>query len=450
MYLILTAFHILPFWLSDYGFSMTASTNQRPDDLSTARAGADTSSPDAAKNRTPLSSFSDTALTTSQDSFAKEKERAKGSVDMKGMGLHNFQIAENATATPAPVSIDNPFVEKSIDGRHVEARTHNKPSITEIPNPFDQSIRFESGKAVEKAPSPQVAAPVEVARPQIAPPLERPRFDMDRPFDQPAKSYELHLRNGSGQHTTADAVVRVPSNFDPKEPVHLVVYNHGFDDSASSSYAKADLDRQLRDAPPNTVLIVPEWQASPASRSGADGNFGETNQFRNLVEEAFSKTPGLQGQTMKNVDTIDIIGHSAGYKGVERELYNNGLGNKVKSVTMLDSLYDPTGLDPWLKSNIHALSDGSKRFTNISNPGPKNTFGHSRDQADRIKGWLREANLPASNVYEDYNNSGSVMDIAKLQQHSINFKLSEATTEGKGSHSSLPNLYVRRVTLAGI
>ncbi|MDR3613359.1 MAG: hypothetical protein P4L53_07325 [Candidatus Obscuribacterales bacterium] len=425
---------------------MAASSNQRPEDTIIAKAGADTSPADVVNSRTPLSRFTDTALTTSQDSFAREKERAQGSVDMKGLGLHKFQIAENASATSAPISIENPFAEKSISGRHVEARTYEKSSVKDIPNPFDQSVRFEPTKPVEKVPSPQVTAPVEVARP-VAPPLERPRFDMEHPFEQPAKSVELHnLRNGSGQRETADAVLRVPANFDPTKPIHLVVYNHGYGDTASSSYANAKLDQQFHDAPPNTILIVPEWQASPASRTGADGRFGEHGRFKNLVDEAFSKTPGLQGLNTNNIDSIALIGHSAGFKGVERELYNNGLSKKVNSITMLDAMYDPTGMDPWLRNNIQALSDGSKRFVNVSN----DTFPQSRAQAGRIKEMLRAAGLPSSNVYEDYNNSGSVMDLNKLQQHSIAFKYSEATVPGKGEHMSIPNLYVRRVTLAGL
>ena len=425
---------------------MAISSNQRPEDIAKSKTGTD-STVDTGKNSSALSRFADTALTTSSDSFAREKERAQGSVNLQSMGLHNFQIAEAKIAAPTPaVLIDSPFAEDNISGRHVEARTERKSKEVEIPNPFADQTPFESPKQPETIAKPPVTRPVEVAKPQVAPALERPRFDMDHPFEQPAKSFELrNLRNGSGQRVTADAVVRVPDNLDATKPIHLVVYNHGFGDTASSSYANAKLDHQFHDAPPNTVLIVPEWQASPASRTGADGRFGENGRFKNLVDEAFSKTPGLQGLTTNNVDSIALIGHSAGYKGVERELYNNGLSSKVNSITMLDAMYDPTGLDPWLRNNIHALSDGSKRFINVSN----DTFEQSQAQAERIKGMLKEAHLPTSKVYEDYGNSTSVMDLERLQQHSIAFKYSEATVAGKGTHMSIPNLYVRNATFAG-
>lgn len=368
---------------------------------------------------------------------------------MKGMGLHEFHIAENTASYPPPVRMENPFAEKNINGRHVEGRTYDD-APQQLHNPFANTARPGTFAPAEKAPPPAPAVPAhsEIARPaQVAPPLERPRFDLDHPFEQPAKTYELrNLHNGSGQCETADAVVRVPDNLDPKKPIHLVVYNHGYGDSASSAYTNAKLDQQFHDAPPNTVLIVPEWQAKPASREGYDGRFSEKDRFKNLVDEAFSKTPGLQGLTTNNVDTIGLIGHSAGFKGVERELYNNGLSSKVNSITMLDAMYNPTDLDPWLRNNIHALADGSKRYVNVS----FDTYDRSRAQAGRIKDMLKQAGLPSSDVYEDYNNSGSVMDFNKLQQHSIAFKYSRATIPGKGEHMSIPNLYVRNVAFAGL
>ena len=265
--------------------------------------------------------------------------------------------------------------------------------------------------------------------------------------DTPAQKFELHgLKNGSGQHSSADAVVRVPENFDPTKPIHLMVYNHGFGSTASSAFKEAELDKQLKDAPPNTVLVVPEWQLNPSSRTSNEGRFAEAGRFKNLVNEAFSHTPGLEGKTLQNVDSIGLIGHSAGYKGVETELYKNGLANKVNSVTMLDAMYDPQGLDPWLRSNIHELAAGTKHFYNVSN----DTFPASRDQAHRVQGMLREAGLPESTMYQEFGNGKAVMNDGQVQKHSIVFKFSSATTEGKGTHMSIPNLYVHQIVDARV
>ena len=228
----------------------------------------------------------------------------------------------------------------------------------------------------------------------------------------------------------------------------MVVYNHGYYDSATSSYSHAELDKQMKDAPPNTVLVVPEWQTSPSKKDHNIGTFGEKDQFKHLVNDAFAHIPELKGKNLDNIDSIHLISHSAGYLGLKPELYNNGIGNKVKSITMLDSLYRPTDLDPWLKSNIHALADGSKQFVNISNPGDDSTYAASRAQAMRVKGWLDEARLGRSNFYEDYTQTGSVVGVDKLQKYPIVFKLSEVKDGEKGRHMSLPNLYVHRVLQA--
>ena len=141
----------------------------------------------------------------------------------------------------------------------------------------------------------------------------------------------------------------------------------------------------MRNAPPNTVLIVPEWQRTPTANNGDQGRFAEAGMFKGMLEEALSKTPGLEGKTLKDVDSISIISHSAGFNPSISELYNNGLGDKVKSVTLLDSLYNGHAFDRWIEDNIKDLSTGKKQFN-------KHLFGtaaESQAQAERVKAMLR-------------------------------------------------------------
>ena len=199
----------------------------------------------------------------------------------------------------------------------------------------------------------------------------------------------------------------------PKEPIHLVVYNHGFNNSAKKSINEKDLQEQMKDAPPNTVLIVPEWQANPemivssrknfatkeqyqnyAARLRDEGKFAAPGQFRNMVQEIFDNTQGLQGLTWANVDKVGIISHSAGYAPAENELYSNHIEGKVNSITLLDALYDPTGFDPWIKQNIGELERGTKRFYNIYENTSENSAGQIikgvfvPGQEQRIQQWL--------------------------------------------------------------
>ena len=264
--------------------------------------------------------------------------------------------------------------------------------------------------------------------------------------DTPAKVIELdHLNHNAGNTHGPDAIVRLPENFDRSKPINLVIYNHGYSDSAKSSVKNAELNRQMAAAPPNTVLIVPEWQKDPGSRSSDQGNFKNRDQFKGMLQDVLDSTPELQGKTLSDVSHIGIVAHSAGYGPTTTELYKNNLGNKVNSVTLLDSLYDPKALDPWIQANLKDLCDGKKQFNNIFGDS---TAAHSKAQAQRVQEMLTQAGLPQSAMITDYNHSTSVIDPAVMARYPIVFKYSTASVANKGAHSSLPNLYLDKIETA--
>jgi hypothetical protein len=219
--------------------------------------------------------------------------------------------------------------------------------------------------------------------------------------------------------------VHLPANFDPNKPINLVIYNHGYGSTAKGAYSDAQLGQQMANAPPNTVLVVPEWQRQPGSRSSNQGNLAESGQYKGMLQEIFDKTPGLQGKKLDDVANISIIAHSAGFRPTETELYQNGLASKVKNIALLDALYDHHGFDSWLKSNIKDLHDGNKHFYNIFN----DTTNASRQQADRVKQMARAAGLPETS-------------------DSIVFRYSNRTTNGHGPHGSMPSLYFGAIVRA--
>jgi hypothetical protein len=264
--------------------------------------------------------------------------------------------------------------------------------------------------------------------------------------DTPAKVIELaHLNHGAGNAHGPDAIVRLPENFDRCKPINLVIYNHGFSDSAKSSVKNAELDKQMAAAPPNTVLIVPEWQKNPGSRSGDQGKFKNPDEFKGMLQDVFDGTPELKGKSLQDVNHIGIVAHSAGYGPTTTELYKNGLGNKINSVTLLDSLYDPKAFDPWIEANLKDLSDGKKQFNNIFGDS---TAAQSKAQAQRVQEMLIDAGLPKSAMVADYTHGQSVLDPAIMAQHPIVFKYSNATVANKGAHTSMPNLYVDKIEIA--
>ena len=230
-------------------------------------------------------------------------------------------------------------------------------------------------------------------------------------------------------------MVVIPPNFDKNKPVNLVIYNHGWYDTASSSLKHADLEAQMKNAPPNTVLIVPEWQTKPGSSgSGAsnEGRFGNENFVSGMVQDVFNNTPELKGKTLADVNHVGIISHSAGYVPTESELYKNPeLAGKVNSVTMLDSLYDGHGLDKWIHQNISGLSDGTKHYTNIYNT---TTRRNSEIQSQFVANELNK--YTGSKASEFVDHSGNMLTASQMRKHSINFKSTSMP------HMEIPKNYV--------
>ena len=272
-------------------------------------------------------------------------------------------------------------------------------------------------------------------------------FQGDRPSqtkpegEAPARAWEMNLKHNSDRHGHPDALVYLPRGFDPGKPVNLMIYNHGWNTTAGKSYRDAKLGEQMAGAPANTVLIVPEWQQSPGAESGRQGNLSKPGMYAGMLQEILDKTPGLQGKKLKDIENIGIISHSAGYNPTEKMLADGTLGPKVKSLTLLDSAYNPAGMEGWLRANAPALARGEKRFTNIFN----DTTGESQMQLKTIKAILGERGLPQEGLLVDQGNAKRPLQPEQLANKSIVFKRSDVTDGKQGPHGSMPGLYVKTI-----
>lgn len=250
---------------------------------------------------------------------------------------------------------------------------------------------------------------------------------------------EIRLDQTTHAGNSPDALMYVRADFDPSKPVHLAVYNHGFGTRADNTLTHDQMKSMMANAEKNTVLIVPEWQTSPGSRSGASGAFQQGNKFTSMVQESFNKTPGLNGISLNNVDRIDIMSHSAGYSPTEAEIYKNpALANKVHSITLLDSLYDQHGFDRWLSSNINDLASGRKQFYNFSNT---TTNERSAAQARYVQGLLRQQGLPTNNFAVDYGSSNGQVGRHASEMASRSIVFARTTV----AHMQIPPQYTGAV-----
>lgn len=323
-------------------------------------------------------------------------------------------------------------------GEQTSQRQGTAPNVTPY-NPFnDPSFKpLKPGEAWFNKP------------PQKLPDIFKPTDQSGGPGPRISPERVVEFRNmrfRSADHgDLPDALIRLPKNFDPSKPINLVVYNHGYRDSIQSALVNAELGRQMDLAPPNTVLFLPEWQEFPAASNAKDGDFGDRNLFKNMVQEVFDKTPELKGRTWNDVKNFDVISHSGGDKAVVSIVNANGLGDKITSITLLDSTYViGNQLDWWLKLNVHDLASGRKQFRSIY----KDTASQSRDQADRLRQFLTQARLPADRVYQDDRRGTGAMSADEIARNPIIYKYSDATYNGKGPHTSLPMLYIGPIQAA--
>jgi len=269
--------------------------------------------------------------------------------------------------------------------------------------------------------------------------IERPK-PAEKP-DVPARAFTMDLKNHAANHGKPDALVYLPRNFDPEKPINLVIYNHGWRSTATSSYKNERLGDQMTGAPPNTVLVIPEWQRNPGAENGDQGALAGQGKYAAMLQEIMNKTPGLKGKNISDLESINIVSHSAGYNPTTKMIYDPTIGPKVKSLTMLDSAYNGPALNGWLAKNARELASGEKQFINIFNDTTKESLA----QAKFVKETLGKAGLSPALVQEDYKNGKRPISKETVGANGIIFKRSDLTTGGSGAHGAMPKLFFSTV-----
>jgi pimeloyl-ACP methyl ester carboxylesterase len=210
--------------------------------------------------------------------------------------------------------------------------------------------------------------------------------DMARP-PQPARTFLLTLDKGafapSPDHPSA--LVYLPAGFDPKPPVSLVVYIHGFNNCVENvvrklGEAKActpggaarnphELITQLEASGKKAMLLVPEVAFDRASAD--PGTLGTVDGFRALLEETLQKlsTP-LAGLRLSGIGAVAVASHSGGYQAAAGIAMRGGV--PVSEVYLLDSLYGSSAdFEAWIRQDLPALSGSlpKRRFASVYTDG---------------------------------------------------------------------------------
>ena len=165
-------------------------------------------------------------------------------------------------------------------------------------------------------------------------------------------------------------VLHAPAGFDPKPPLHLVVFLHGFSGcvqvlaSAGSSRCRPgeparegwDLIGRHDAAGTNTLFVIP--QLAYMKRDGRPGRFAQRGYFRRFLSELLSETlaPQLGGaRSLRDLGSLTLVAHSAGYEAALAILQHGEVNEYVRAVVLMDALYSETAAYArWLLSRAHA------------------------------------------------------------------------------------------------
>ena len=254
--------------------------------------------------------------------------------------------------------------------------------------------------------------------------------------------YELFdLKHRTGDHSTPDAVVFIAPGFDQTQPVDLVIYNHGMMNNVSEVVDQWEIEKQIPLAPPNTVVIMPEWATNPSQLSLEAGDFHKPGFFRAMLTEILSKTPELKAVKPDDLNKISIVSYSGGWNATATQIYKNGFEPKIVSVSMFDSLYKGKILDPWIEKNLDNFASGKKQYHNFY----FHTYPYALQQLARIKKMIAQKNIQIPDMIHDTADPKAVMKESRIADNSIVFKNTMIYDDKFSGHQSTAYVYFPQV-----
>jgi hypothetical protein len=228
------------------------------------------------------------------------------------------------------------------------------------------------------------------------------------------------------------------------ELFNVILFNHGLMDDLDKAVEFWELDQAFSHAPANSVLVLTEWATNPAEHSISGGKYYSKGFFRKMLDEIFLKTPELATKTSDDINTIAITTYSGGWRATMAQIYDNGLGDKVTTLALLDSLYWPNIFDRWLRENAQELAAGEKQYFNFFFDTSKN----SMQQYSRLQGILAKAGIKNADVLKDVDSPEKVMPASTFANRGIVYKFSKLFTDTHHPHAYVAKLYFPEVMRA--
>jgi hypothetical protein len=150
------------------------------------------------------------------------------------------------------------------------------------------------------------------------------------------------------------AVVHAPAGFDPRAPLHVVVFLHGHNGCAQVLMAGGearcrpgdaaregwDLAARHDAAGTNTLFVIP--QLAFLQRSGDPGCFARAGCFRRFLDELLGDALASQlggPRALRELGSLTLVAHSGGFQAALAILEHGAVSERVRAVVLFDALY---------------------------------------------------------------------------------------------------------------
>lgn len=165
----------------------------------------------------------------------------------------------------------------------------------------------------------------------------------------------LDLAHGAfDQRGAPDAIVHAPPGFDPRAPLHLVLFLHGYRGCAEVLFSDAPDARCRAGDPPQrgwalgarhdeagTRTLFAVVQLAMWRRDGSPGRFGREGFFRAFVDDLLGALEAELGARRRVADlaSITLLAHSAAFESTLAILRAGRIEDRLRHVVLFDALY---------------------------------------------------------------------------------------------------------------
>jgi len=300
---------------------------------------------------------------------------------------------------------------------------------------------------------PSAKPKIEASQPTPRPiPSELPS-DTIAEDEAPRAAYAAFLHTEVGNRPPSgepNAWVYVPTRFDPKQRLRVVMFFHGYHNCVRSFVADQGVPCRQFDSPRTaygiaahmeraelgSIAIVPQLAFD---RDSSDPLcLGEPGAARALLREIVEKhlREAIGARTLEDVDDVTFVAASGGTSALGPVLLGGKVAN-VHRVVLMDAYYAPSlALDEFVIQNLDAFADGRRLAVVYSDGRPLTpTLEFAARIEERLKKrgsleWLTHAPLPHAVATSDFSGRISFVRSALDHDDVMRFDLWKALAGG--------------------